>query len=92
MVSNAYNVGDGFMDKSEIKVLISKLSGLPVLAISDNHPEVLELADISSDKLIEKLWKMTNAKKIETFFEVLGLSEDDDFPDELSALSLAISA
>ena len=31
---------NGYMDASEVKVLISKLAGLPEADIPDDHPEV----------------------------------------------------
>ena len=70
-----YNAGDGFMSKSEVKVLISKLTGFPAKAISDNHPEVIALSDISSDELVEQLCTMTDTHTIEHYFKLLGLSE-----------------
>ena len=32
--------GDGFMSTSEVRVLVSKISGVAIGTISDNHPEV----------------------------------------------------
>ena len=63
------------MSKSEVKVLISKLTGCPTFAISDDHPEVIALSDISSDELVSKLWKMCDSHTIDTYFEMLGLDK-----------------
>ena len=38
--SRALTDGNGFMDPSEVKVLIAKITGLPVAAIPDDHHEV----------------------------------------------------
>ena len=73
------NAGDGYMSKSEVKVLISKMTGCPASAISDNHPEVITLSDISSDELVDQLEKMADKATIDNYFEMLGLGENATF-------------
>ena len=75
---------DGYMQKSEIKVLISKLTGFPVMAISDNHPEVVALADIGAEDLVEKLWSITTVAHIEKYHALLRLRSpgEEDLPED----------
>ena len=47
------------------KVLIAELTGIPEIAIPDSHPEVMELADISADELVEKLHTKCDRKFID---------------------------
>lgn len=44
--------GDGEMSVSEVKVLISKITETPESEIPDDHPEVLELANISASAMV----------------------------------------
>ena len=53
------------MGKDEIKVLISKLSGMPEALIADDHPEVVALANQSTEDLVQCLWKFTLREKID---------------------------
>jgi len=65
--------GNGFMDASEIKVLISKISGCDISEIPDEHPEVQFLANIPAQELVERLWENTDAELMDTYFDMLGL-------------------
>ena len=54
--------GNGYMDPGEVKVLISKLTGLAIAEIPDDHYEVAMLANITTAELVDKLWKNTDAE------------------------------
>jgi hypothetical protein len=69
--------GNGFMDASEVKVLISKIAGVPADDIADDHPDVAMLSGISADELSMRLWKATDAELIDQYFVVLGLGEGE---------------
>ena len=56
--------GNGYMDASEIKVLISKLTGLAIAEIPDDHPEVKMLANVTADALVDKLAKNTDPEAL----------------------------
>lgn len=63
--------GDGYMSKDEIKTLISKLTGFPKIALSDDHPEVLALSDLPAVDLVQNLWTRTPKHTIQRFHDVL---------------------
>ena len=67
--------GNGFMDTSEVKVLISKLAGISVDEIPDDHPDVQMLSNITADELSQRLWKSTDPELLEAYFKALGLDE-----------------
>ena len=63
------------MDPSEVKVLIGKITNVPPIVISDDHPEVLALSNISADELVEKLWNLTDRHLIDDYHRELGLTQ-----------------
>ena len=60
---------------SEVKVLISKLAGIPCENIPDNHPDVIVLSDCTADELANRLWKSTDSDLLEAYFVALGLDK-----------------
>ena len=68
--------GNGYMDPSEVKVLIAAMTGTPIEKIPDDHYEVQELSDCSADELIEQLHRFTDKDIIDEYFAVLGLGGD----------------
>jgi len=71
---------NGYMDASEVKVFISKLTGVPVAEIPDNHPEVRALSGITAEALAQRLVEYTDASILEGYFEELGLPLDGPQP------------
>lgn len=65
------------MGASKVKVLISKLVGIPEEEIADEHPEVAYLSDISADELSKRLSKAADAKLLDAYFEALELGLSD---------------
>ena len=63
----------GELSKDEIKVLFSRMSGVPVEDIADDHPEVVAFSNITTEELTEKLWVEASKEKIETFHSACGL-------------------
>ena len=63
------------MDPSDVKVLIGKIINVPPIVISDDHPEVLALSNISADEVVEKLWNLTDRHLIDDYHRELGLSQ-----------------
>jgi len=66
---------NGFMEPSEVKVLIAKISGVDERAIPEDHPDVLMLSNISTYDLTDRLHRNTDADLIDTYFDLLGLGE-----------------
>ena len=56
-------------------MLISKLAGIPCDKIPDNHPDVIQLSDISAEELSNRLWKLTDSDVLEAYFVALGLDK-----------------
>ena len=66
----------GFMDASEIKVLIAKLTNQAVEDIPDGHPEVTLLSNISAEALVDRLTKAADDKIIDSYYAALGFEEE----------------
>jgi len=68
---------NGYMDPSEVKVLIAKISGVAEDDLPDDHPDVMTLANIPADELVKRLWDNTDDDLIDTYFDLLGLGESN---------------
>ena len=72
--------GNGFMDPGEVKVLISKLTGLRIDEIPDDHPEVTMLSNITAPQLVDKLWRNTAPQALHQFENDCSIPADPDLP------------
>jgi len=63
----------GVLSRHEIKSLFSKLSGVHISEIDDQHPEVIRFSDLTTGELTHKLHQEASRDKIESFHEACGL-------------------
>ncbi len=66
------------MSTQEAKTFVVCISGIPILAIADDHPEVLALADKSVEELVEVLWKTTSKANIDLVVNELNLANGQE--------------
>jgi len=59
--------GNGMIDVDEAKALVSAMTGFPVVAIADRHPEVVAIANKPIEVLVERLWCMTSRQNIDDY-------------------------
>lgn len=67
--------GDGHLDTQEVKVLVGQMTGIPVVAIADDHPEVVALAEKSREELIQQLCRIVHPARISDYYETLCLGK-----------------
>ena len=61
--------GNGMMDSAEVKVFVSRLTGVPPAEIADDHPEVLKLAGKTSEEMVEYMLMNTEDALIDSWYQ-----------------------
>jgi len=62
---------DGSLSVEEVKAMLGKLLSVPVANISDDHPEVVSMAGLSIDELVEKLCNTVSRDTVERYYEAM---------------------
>jgi len=62
---------DGTMDKEELKVLFSRLHGIPSAMIDDDHDEVVQFAGMEISAMVKRLVETVPSNKIDSYYREL---------------------
>lgn len=84
--------GNGEIDVGEVKILLSKLLGIPPSVIPDDHEEVLAFAGMDTEGMITKLQSMIPKEKVEQYFRATFPEDAKDEDAKVAAVQRAKAA
>jgi hypothetical protein len=85
---------DGDLAASEVKVLFSKLLGIPEADIPDDHEEIVGFVGLSTGGMVEKLSTTVPKEKVDEYYEAMfpAAAAEDDTKVARSLLARAAEA
>jgi len=63
--------GDGHMSVNEVRSFVARLTGQPFDTITEDHPEVLSLANLSAEEFLARILSSTDHHVIEQFYHTI---------------------